>query len=140
MVKLLKIKDHMKYFFPLTTLTENKASHQRKEPVTPTAPLGDETPRRRSLGSPLDAELANPETQVQVHSLPRTSQPASRYNPLDDEEQAVPSHHKPIQKDWEPVQTLLRQIVKDTEMTDQYAKYVNTKSKEELDKLDPTDN
>ena len=140
MVKLLQIKDHMKYFFPPTTLTENKASHQRKEPVTPTAPLGDETPRRRSLGSPLNAELANPETQVQVHSLPRTSQPASQYNPLDDEGQTVPSHHKPIQKDGEPVQMLLRQIVKDTETADRYAKYVNRKSKEELDKLDPTDN
>ena len=130
----------MKYFFPHTTLTESKASHQRKEPVTLTAPLGDGMPRRRSLGSPLDAELVNPETQVQVHSLPRTSQPASRYNPLDDEEQAVPSHHKPIQKDGEPVQTLLRQVVKDTETADRYTKYVNRKSKEELDKLEPTDN
>ena len=140
MVKLLQIKDHMRYFFPHTTLTENKASHQGKEPVTPSAPLSDETPRRRSLGLPLDAELVNPETQVQVHSLPRASQPAPRYNQLDDEEPAVPSHHKPIQKDGEPVQTLLRQIVKDTETADRYAKYVNRKSKEELDKPEPTDN
>ena len=67
----------MKYFFPPTTLTEGKASHQRKESIIPTAPLGDGTPRRRSLGSPLDAELTNPEPQVQVHSPPRTSCPAS---------------------------------------------------------------
>ena len=140
MVKLLQIKDHMRYFFPPTTLTENKASHQGKEPVTPSAPLSDETPRRRSLGLPLDAELVNPETQVQVHSLPRASQPALRHNQLDDEEPAVPSHHKPIQKDGEPVQMLLRQIVKDTETADRYAKYVNRKSKEELDKPEPTDN
>ena len=51
------------------------------------------------LGLPLDAELVNPETQVQVHSLPRASQPAPQYNQLDDEEPAVPSHHKSIQKD-----------------------------------------
>ena len=140
MIKLLQIKDHMRYFFPHTTLTENKASHQGKEPVTPSAPLSDEMPRRRSLGLPLDAELVNPETQVQVHSLPRASQPAPRYNQLDDEELTVPSHHKPVQKDGEPVQTLLRQIVKDTETADQYAKYVNRKSKEELDKPEPTDN
>ena len=140
MVKLLQIKDHMRYFFPHTTLTENKASHQGKGPVTPSAPLSDETPRRRSLGLPLDAELVNPETQVQVHSLPRVSQPALWHNQLDDKEPAVPSHHIPIQKDGEPVQTLLRQIVKDTETADQYAKYVNRKSKEELDKLEPTDN
>ena len=140
MIKLLQIKDHMRYFFPHTTLTENKASHQGREPVTPTAPLGDGMPRRRSLGLPPDAELVNPKTQVQVHSLPRATQPAPRYNPLDDEESAVPSHHKPIQKDGEPVQMLLRQIVKDTEMADRYAKYVNRKSKEELDKPEPTDN
>ena len=108
--------------------------------MTPTAPLGDRMPRRRSLGSPLDVEFTNPETQVQVHSLPRMSQPASQYNPLDDEEQVVPPHHKPVQKDGEPVQTILRQIVKDTETADRYAKYVNRKSKEELDKLEPTDN
>ena len=118
MIKLLQIKDHMRYFFPHTTLTENKAGHQGKEPVTPSAPLSDETPRRRSLGLPLDAELVNPETQVQVHSPPRASQPTPRYNQLDDEEPAVPSHHKSIQKDGEPVQMLLRQIVKDTETAD----------------------
>ena len=63
-VKLLQIKDHMRYFFPHTTLTENKASHQAREPVTPTAPLDNGTPRRRSLGLPPDAKLVNPETQV----------------------------------------------------------------------------
>ena len=107
MVKLLQIKDHMKYFFPPTALTESKASHQRKEPVTPTAPLGDKMPRRKSLGSPLDDELTNPEPQVQVHSPPRTSCPASRYNPFGDEEQVVPPHHIPVQKEEEPVQTIL---------------------------------
>ena len=107
MVKLLQIKDHMTYFFPHTTLTENKASHQAREPVTPTAPLDNGMPRRRSLGLPPDAELVNPETQVQVHSLPRALQPAPRHNPVDEEESAAPSHHK-LQKDGEPVQTLLR--------------------------------
>ena len=82
----------------------------------------------------------NPETQVQVHSLPRASQPVLRQNQLDDKESAVPSHHKPVQKDGEPVQTLLRQIVKDTETADRYAKYVNRKSKEELDQPEPADN
>ena len=108
--------------------------------MTPSACLSDETPRRRSLGLPLNAELVNPETQVQVHSLPRASQPVLWHNQLDDKEPAVPSHHKPIQKDGEPVQTLLRQIVKDTETADRYTKYVNRKSKEELDRLEPTDN
>ena len=140
MVKLLQIKDHMKYFFPPTTLTESKASHQRKEPVTLTAPLDDGTPRRRSLGSPLDVELMNPEPQVQVHPPPRTSCPASQYNPLGDEEQVVPPCHIPVQKEEEPVQTIIRQIVKDTETADRYAKYVNRKSKEELNKLEPRDN
>ena len=138
MVKLLQIKDHMKYFFPHTTLTENKASHPGREPVTLTAPLSDETPRRRSLGLPPEAELV-PETQVQVHSLPEASQPAPTQNQLDDEEPAATSHHK-FQKDGEPVQTLLRQIVKDTNTADRYAKYTNWKSKEELDKPEPTDN
>ena len=108
--------------------------------MTPTAPLDDGTPRRRSLGSPLDVELMNPEPQVQVHPPPRMSRPASRYNPLGDEEQVVPPHHIPVQKEEEPVQTIIRQIVKDTETADRYAKYVNRKSKEELDKLEPTDN
>ena len=138
MVKLLQIKDHMRYFFPQTTLTENKASHPGTEPVTPTAPVSDETPRRRSLGLPPDAELV-PETQVQVHSLPRASQPAPRQNQLDDEEPAVTSHHK-FQKDGEPVQMLLLQIMRDTNTADKYAKYINRKSKEELDKPEPTDN
>ena len=163
MVKLLQIKDHMRYFFPHTTLTENKASHQARKPVTPTAPVDNGTPRRKSLGLPPDGELelVNPETQVQVHSLPRASQPAPRHNPVDEEQSAAPSHHKPqqlaprhnpvddksadpshhkLQKDGEPVQTLIRQIVKDTEAADRYAKYINRKSKEELDKPEPTDN
>ena len=164
MVKLLQIKDRMRYFFPQTTLPENEASHQRKEPVTPSAPLS-EMPRRRSLGLPPEAELelVNPETQVQVHSLPRASQPAPRHNLVDEEQSAAPSHHKLqrpasthdpvddesadpthhkqlVQKDGEPVQSLIRQIMKDTETADRYAKYINRKSKEELDKPEPTDN
>ena len=57
MVKLLQIKDRMRYFFSQTTFPENKASHQVREPVTPTAPVGSETPRRKSLGLPPDVEL-----------------------------------------------------------------------------------
>ena len=143
MVKLLQIKDHMRYFFPHTTLTENKANHQAKEPVTPTAPVDNGTPRRKSLGLPPDAELefVKPKTQVQVHSLPRASQPAPGHNTLDDKESMDPTHHKQLgQKDGEPVQMLIRQIVKDTETADHYAKYINQKSKEELDKPEPTDN
>ena len=34
---------------------------------------------------------------------------------------------------------LIRQIVKDTEAADRYAKYVNRKSREELDKPESTD-
>ena len=96
MVKLLQIKDRMRYFFPQTTLPENKASHQVREPVTPTAPVDNGTPRRKSLGLPPDAELelVNPETQVQVHSLPRALQPAPRQNTVDEEQSAAPSHHK----------------------------------------------
>ena len=73
MIKLLQIKDRMRYFFPQTNLPENKASHQIREPVTPTAPVDHGTPRRKSLGLPPDAELelVKPETQVQVHALPR---------------------------------------------------------------------
>ena len=163
MVKLLQIQDRMRYFFPPTTLTENKAGHQVREPVTPTAPVDNGTPRRKSLGLPpvAELELVNPETQVQVHSLPRASQPVPRHNPVDEEQSAAPSHHKlqqpasthdPVddesvdpshhepQKDGEPVQTLIRQIVRDTETADRYAKYINQKSKEELDKPEPTDN
>ena len=64
----------MRYFFPQTNLPENKASHQIREPVTPTAPVDHGTPRRKSLGLPPDAELelVKPETQVQVHALPRS--------------------------------------------------------------------
>ena len=68
------------------------------------------------------------------------------YNPVDEEQSAAPSYHKPqrlasahilvddesvdsshhnFQKDGEPVQTLIRQIVKDTEAADRYTKYVN---------------
>ena len=108
--------------------------------MTSTAPLDDGMPRRRSLGSPLDVELMNPEPQVQVHCPPGMSRPASWYNPLHDEEQVVPPRHVPVQKEEEPVQTIIRQIMKDTETTDRYAKYVNRKSNEELDKLEPTDN
>ena len=186
MVKLLQIKDRMRYFFPQTNLPENKASHQIREPVTPTAPVDHGTPRRKSLGLPPDAqlELVKPETQVQVHALPKASQSAPKQNPVDEEQSAVPSHckfqqptsaynlvdeeqstapayHKPqrlvsahilvddelvdpshhnLQKDGEPVQTLIRQIVKDTEAADRYAKYVNRKSREELDKPEPTEN
>ena len=186
MVKLLKIKDRMRYFFPQTNLPENKASHQVREPVTPTAPVDHGTPRRKSLGLPPDTELelVKPETQVQVHALPKASQsapkqnlvdeeqstvpphckfqrPASTYNPVDEEQSAASTYHKPqrpasahilgadesvdpshhnLQKDGEPVQTLIRQIVRDTEAADRYAKYVNRKSREELDKPELTDN
>ena len=96
MIKLLQIKDRMRYFFPPTKLLENKARHQVREPVTPTAPVDHGTPRRKSLGLPPDAELelVKPETQVQVHALPRTSQFAPRQNPVDDEQSVVPSHRK----------------------------------------------
>ena len=110
----------MRYFFPQTNLPENKASHQVREPVTPTAPVDHGTPRRKSLGLPPDAELelVKPKTQVQVHALPKASQsapkqntvdeelsavpshrkfqwPASAYNPVDEEQSAAPSYHKP---------------------------------------------
>ena len=132
----------------------------------------------------LTLELVNSETHVQVHALPRASQPAPRQNPVDEEQSAAPSHHKfqrpasaydplhedqsaapshpkpqrpasthipvddesadsshhNLQKDGEPVQMLIRQILRDTEAADRYAKYVNRKSKEELDKPEPTDN
>ena len=124
MVKLLQIKDRMRYFFPQTNLPQNKAGHQIREAVTPSAPLS-ETPRRRSLGLPPDVELELvPETQVQVHSLPRALQPASEHDPVDEEQSVDPSHHN-LQKDGEPVQTLIRQIVRDTEIADRYAKYIN---------------
>ena len=115
MIKLLQIKDRMKYFFPPTTLTESKMSNPRKEPITPTAPLDDGTPRKRSLGSPVNVDRVHPEPQVQVHSPPRTSHPASRYNPLSDEEETAPQCQIPVQKEEEPVQTIIQQIVKDTE-------------------------
>ena len=64
--------------------------------MTPSAPLS-ETPRRRSLGLPPDAELelVNPKTQVQVHALPKVSQPAPRHNTVDEEQSAAPTHRKP---------------------------------------------
>ena len=96
MVKLLQIKDRMRYFFPPTNLPENKASHQVREPVTPTAPVDHGTPRRKSLGLPADAELelVKPETQVQVHALPKASQSAPKQNLVDEEQTAVPTHRK----------------------------------------------
>ena len=185
MIKLMQIKDHMRYFFPQTNLPENKASHHVREPVILTAPIDHGTPRRKSLGSlpDVELELVKPQTQVQVHALPKASQsapkqnladeeqlivpthrkfqrPVSTYNPVDEEQPAAPFHHKPqrpvsahslvddepidpphhnLQKDGEPVQTLIRQIVKDAETADRYAKYVNRKSREELDKSEPTD-
>ena len=84
----------------------------------------------------------------------------SAYDPVDEEQSAAPSYHKPqplasahslvddesvdpshhnLQKDGEPVQTLIRQIVRDTEAADRYAKYVNRKSREELDQPEPAD-
>ena len=95
-MKLLQIKDHMRYFFPQTNLPENKASHQVREPVTPTAPVDHGTPRRKSLGLPPDAELelVKPETQVQVHALPKASQSAPKQNLADEEQLTVPTHHK----------------------------------------------
>ena len=185
MVKLMQIKDRMRYFFPQTNLPENKASHQEREPVTLSAPIDHGTPRRKSLGLPPDSELelVKTKTQVQVHALPKVSQsaarqtpvdeeqsivpthrksqrPVSAYNPVDEEQSAAPSYHKPqrpasahilvddepvdpshhnLQKDGEPVQTLIRQIVRDTEAADRYAKYVNRKSREELDQPEPVD-
>ena len=57
---------------------------------------------------------------------------------LVDDEPIDPLHHN-LQKDGEPVQMLIRQIVKDAETADRYAKYVNRKSREELDKPEPVD-
>ena len=96
MMKLLQIKDRMRYFFPQTNLPENKASHQVREPVTPTAPVDHGTPRRKSLGLPPDAELelVKPKTQVQVHALPKASQSAPKQNLADEEQLTVPTHRK----------------------------------------------
>ena len=183
MIKLLQIKDRMRYFFPQTNLPENKASQHVREPVVPTAPIDHGTPRRKSLGSlpDLELELVKPQTQVQVHALPKASQsapkqnladeeqltvpthhkfqrPVSTYNPVDEQQPAAPFHHKPqrpasahipvddepidpphhnLQKEGEPVQTLIRRIVGDTEAADRYAKYVNRKSREELNEPEP---
>ena len=96
MIKLLQIKDRMRYFFPQTNLPENKASHHVREPVVPTAPIEHETPRRKSLGSPPDSELelVKPETQVQVHALPKASQSAPKQNLADEEQLTVATHRK----------------------------------------------
>ena len=123
MIKVLQIKDRMRYFFPPTNLPENKASHQVREPVTPTAPVDHGTPRRRSLGLPPNAELELVEpktpgtgpcsTQDMSQSAPRQNlvddeqsvvpshrkfqRPASAYNPVDEEQSAAPFYHKPQQ-------------------------------------------
>ena len=76
------------------------------------------------------------EEQSAAPSYHRSQRPASAHILVDDES-IDPSHHN-LQKDGEPVQTLIRQIVKDTEAADRYAKYVNPKSREELDKPEPT--
>ena len=96
MVKLLQIKNRMRYFFPQTNLSENKASHHVREPVIPTAPIDHGTPRRKSLGSPPDSELelVKPETQVQVHALPKASQSAPKQSLADEEQLTVPAHRK----------------------------------------------
>ena len=96
MVKLMQIKDRMRYFFPQTNLPENKASHHVREPVIPTAPIDHGTPMRKSLGSPPDSELelVKPETQVQVHALPKASQSAPKQNLVDEEQLTVPTHRK----------------------------------------------
>ena len=78
------------------------------------------------------------EEQSAAPSYHKPQRPASAHILVDDES-ADPSHHN-LQKDREPVQRLIRQIVKDTEAADRYAKYVNRKSREELDKPEPTDN
>ena len=104
--------------------------------------------------NPLDEE----QSVVPTHR--KFQRPASAYNLVDEEQSAAPSYHKPqrpasahilvddesidpshhnLQKDGEPVQTLIRQIVRDTEAADRYAKYVNRKSREELDKPEPVD-
>ena len=61
----------------------------------------------------------------------------SAHIPVDDEP-IDPLHHN-LHKDREPVQTLIRQIVKDAEVSDRYAKYINRKSREELDEPEPVD-
>ena len=96
MAKLMQIKDCMRYFFPQTNLPENKASHQVREPVIPTAPIDHGSPRRKSLGLPPNSELelVKPETQVQVHALPKASQSAPRQTPVDEEQSVVPTHRK----------------------------------------------
>ena len=63
------------------------------------------------------------EEQPIASSHHKPQRPASTHISVDDEP-ADPPHHN-LQKDGEPVQMLIRQIVKDTEAADRYAKYVN---------------
>ena len=65
----------------------------------------------------------------------KPQRPASTHNLVDDE--PVDPSHCNLQKGGEPVQTLIKQIVRDTEAADRYAKYVNRKSREELDEPEP---
>ena len=65
----------------------------------------------------------------------KPQRPASAHIPVDDEP-IDPPHHN-LQKEGEPVQTLIRRIVGDTEAADRYAKYVNQKSMEELNEPEP---
>ena len=77
------------------------------------------------------------EEQSAAPSYHKPQRPASAHILVDDEP-IDPLHHN-LQKDGEPVQTLIRQIVKDAETADRYAKYVNQKSREELDEPKPVD-
>ena len=63
-----------------------------------------------------------------LHSITNPSGRASAHNLVDDEP-VDPSHHN-LQKEGEPVQTLIRRIMGDIEAADRYAKYVNRKSRE----------
>ena len=67
----------------------------------------------------------------------KSQRPVSAHILVDDEPIDPPYHN--LQKDGEPVQTLIRQIVRDAETADRYAKYVNRKSREELDESEPVD-
>ena len=100
------------------------------------------------------------EEQLIVPTHRKFQRPVSTYNPVDEGQPAAPFHHKPqrpasthslvddelidpphhnLPKDGEPVQTVIRQIVKDAETADRYAKYVNRKSRKELDESETTD-
>ena len=99
----------------------------KKEPITPTAPLEDAISRKRSLSLPLEPDHVHPETLAQVHSSPRPLRPVSKHDPLSDDEEIAPQDSIVAQKETEPLQMILHQIVKDTETADRYAKYVNRK-------------